>query len=118
MEAIRTELACHNATLDLVALPSGTLLTSATTNVPPVYLPLLAQAGPDVVEQWGGEQTLRALPVERPAVMSRVNPTFPAGMENNHYYRAFAEPQGLVDVIAVALARDGRAMGATALGRH
>lgn len=118
MEAIRVELACHNATLDLVELPSGTSLTSASANIPPAYLPLLAQAGSDVLEQWGGEAVVRALPIERPAVMSRVNPGFTERMDGNHYFQAFAKPQGLIDVLAVALARDARAIGALAFGRH
>ncbi len=118
MEAIRQELGCHNATLDLLQLPSGESLTSATCGIPPTYLPLLAYAGPDTVDQWGGEERLRSLPLDEPAIMSRTNPDFAAMTTRNRYFLDFAQPQGLVDVIALGLARDGRGVGALAFGRH
>lgn len=118
MEAMRTELDCYNATLDLIDLPSGRALSNVTTNIPPHYAALIPTAGPDVVEQWGGRQAIQALPMDRPAVLSQVNPGFDFAATRNPYYLAFAKPQGIVDVMAIGLARDARAIGTVSFGRH
>lgn len=118
MEAIRTELDCHNATLDLILLPSGKALSNVQCNIPPRYAALLEGAGPDVIEQWGGEEVARTLPLDRPAVLSRVNPAFDRETTTNGYFLAFAKPQQLIDVLAIGLARDAHAIGAVSFGRH
>lgn len=117
MEAIRAELHCHNATLDLIALPSGRSLTNVVCNVPPRYEALIAGAGPDVIEQWGGAAVVAALPLDHPAVLSHVNPAFDL-TTTNPYVVAFAKPQGIIDVLAIGLARDARGIGSVSFGRH
>ena len=118
MDAIRIELGFHNATLNLQKLPSGELLTNVTCNIEPQYLPIMAEAGPDVVEQWGGEQVVRTLPLDRPALLTQANPAFDPATTTNRYFLAFAKPQELVDVMAIGLARDTRGIGTMAFGRH
>ena len=118
MEAIRAELDFHNATLDLIRLPSGAALSNVVCNVPPQYLELMAGAGPDVVDQWGGPEVMLALPLDRPAVLTRVNPDFDHETTTNPYYTAFARPQGIIDALAIGLARDARAIGSLSFGRH
>lgn len=118
MDAIRRELHFHNAVLGLNELPSGRVLMNVTCNVPPAFIPLIDVAGADVVEQWGGMEVVASLPLDRPAVMSHVNPRLEAIKATNHYFRVFAEPQGLVDVMVVGLARNARAVGSLAFGRH
>lgn len=118
MDSIRRDLNFHNAVLGLNELPSGRVLMNVTCNVPPAFVPLIDAAGADVVEQWGGMQTVSTLPLDRPAVMSHVNPRLDTIRLTNHYFRVFAEPQGLVDVMAIGLARDDRAVGSLAFGRH
>lgn len=118
MEAIRRELDCHNATLDLMLLPSGEALTSIICNVPAHFAALIPGAGPDVLDSWGGEKIARSLPINRPAVLTRVNPGFDVETSTNGYCVAFARPQGIIDVLAVALARDARAIGTISFGRH
>ncbi len=118
MEAIRTELNFSNAVLDLIRLPSGAALNQVACNVPPRYQAVMAGAGPDVVDQWGGEQVIRTLPLDRPAVLTHANPNFDAESSTNPYYLAFGKPQDIVDVLAVGLARDARAIGTLAFGRH
>jgi DNA-binding CsgD family transcriptional regulator/PAS domain-containing protein len=118
MEAIRVELNFHNATLDLILLPSGVALSNVVCNVPPQYEALMAGAGPDVIEQWGGAELVQNLPLDRPAVLTRVNPAFDFATTTNAYYSAFARPQRIIDALAIGLARDSRAIGSLAFGRH
>ena len=118
MEAIRIELDGHNATLDLLQLPSGDVINSACCNVPAEYAHLIQDAGADVVEQWGGSATLAGLPMDQPAVLSDVNPAFDPRTSTNGYFVAFAKPQQIIDVIVIPLARDPRAVGGLSFGRH
>ena len=118
MEAIRTELDFSNSTLNLQHFRSGEVVLNVTTNIPEQYLGIMLAAGPDVVEQWGGEEVLRAWPMNDPAVLRQVNPSFDPATSTNGYYLRFAKPQGLVDVLAIGLARDNHAFGSIAFGRH
>jgi DNA-binding CsgD family transcriptional regulator/PAS domain-containing protein len=118
MEAIRAELNFHNATLDLILLPSGHALSNVVCNVPPQYEAVMAAAGPDVVEQWGGAERLQSLPLDRPAILTKVNPAFDFATTTNPYAVAFARPQGISDVLSIGLARDARAIGSLSFGRH
>jgi DNA-binding CsgD family transcriptional regulator/PAS domain-containing protein len=118
LEAIRVELDFHNATLDLIQLPSGEVLGHVRCNVPLRYAALMDGAGPDVIEQWGGEQVMRTLPMDEPAVLTRANPAFDFETSTNPYVLAFAKPQDIVDVMAIGLARDARGIGSVAFGRH
>lgn len=120
MEAIRTELDFHNATLNLQQLPSGKMLTNITCNIAPNYLAVMADpdAGADVIEQWGGAAVAMNIPLDQPAVLSRVNPRFDFRTTANRYYLAFAKPQKIVDVLAIGLARDAGGIGTLSFGRH
>lgn len=120
MEAIRTELNFHNSTLNLQSLPAMGMLTNVTSNVPDEYLRVMERPGNamDVIDIWGGVATLMSLPMDRPAVLSRVNRDFDYETTKNEYYLAFAKPQRIIDVLSIGLARDARALGTIAFGRH
>jgi DNA-binding CsgD family transcriptional regulator/PAS domain-containing protein len=118
MDAIRAELNFHNATLDLIALPSGEAIAAAMCNVPPQYLPAMVGAGPDVIEAWGGQEVLRTFPLDTPMVQTRTNPGYDIATATNRYALEFVRPQGIIDAMSIGLARDARAMGAVSFGRH
>lgn len=118
MEAIRTELDFGNSTLNLQRFPSGDVVLNFTSNVPERYIEVIAAGGPDVVELWGGEQAMRDYPLNEPAVLLQINPTFDPATSKNAYYLNFAKPQGFIDVLAIGLARDRYAIGSIAFGRH
>ena len=90
MEAIRTELDFSNSTLNLQLFRSGEVVLNVTSNIPEQYLGIMLAAGPDVVEQWGGEEVLRAWPMNEPAVLRQVNPSFDPATSTNGYYLRFA----------------------------
>lgn len=118
MEAIRVELDFQNSTLSLQLLPSGDTLTNVTCNIPPSYVEMMDRAGADVLEQWGGPEVAMSLPLHEPAVLTRVNPAFDFDSTRNQYAVNFAKPQGIVDVMAIGLARSSQAIGSLAFGRH
>ncbi|MBY9064364.1 helix-turn-helix transcriptional regulator [Sphingomonas yunnanensis] len=118
MDAMRRSMDFEVSTLNLQRLPSFEVILNVTANVATEYLPMIDAAGADVVEQWGGEERIMSLALDRPHVLSRVNPAFDPATTTNHYYHAFARPQGLVDVLALPLARDAHGYGSLAFGRH
>jgi DNA-binding CsgD family transcriptional regulator/PAS domain-containing protein len=120
MEAICAELRFHSSTLNLQSLPSMAALTNVTFNVPPEYLRIMERPGigSDVIAIWGGAATLLSLAMDRPAVLTAVNPRFETDALQNRYFRDFAKPRGIVDVLSIGLARDARALGTIAFGRH
>ncbi|WP_237480700.1 helix-turn-helix transcriptional regulator [Lichenibacterium dinghuense] len=119
LDAIRTELNFGNATLSLHSLPAGEVLLNETVNIPQRYLSSMADYGPDVLDQWGGMPVIMQWPLDRPAVLSQVNPDVVRyDLTQNRYSLEWARPQGLIDVLAIPLARDARAVGSVAFGRH
>ena len=119
LEAIRTELNFGNAALAIQSLPSGEVLMNETANIPQYYLARIADYGHEVLDQWGGLTVLMRLPLDRPFVLSRVNPdAVRFDLTKNRYSLEWARPQGLIDVLAIPLARDDKAVGSVAFGRH
>jgi DNA-binding CsgD family transcriptional regulator/PAS domain-containing protein len=118
LEAIRIELSFQNASLELIDLRSLREIANLATNVPEQYLAQMQGATPDVIELWGGEALARSLPLDKPAVMSQVNPAFNPETSTNGYYLAFAKPQQINDVMAIGLARDAHGIGTVSFGRH
>lgn len=118
MDAIRAELGFHNAGLTLQRLPAGDVIAIVACNLAPEYLALVGDAGADILEQWGGKAVVSALPMEEPAILSRVNPAFALLTKTNNYTAGFGQPHGIMDVLSIGLARDPRAMGTLSFGRH
>lgn len=119
LEEMRDALGFGNAILSLHELPTGRILLDVASNVPQYYAEQVGAYGAEVVDLWGGAAALAALPLDEPAVLSRVNP--PAvqfDTSTNRYTLEWARPQGLADVLAITLARDGRGIGGLAFGRH
>jgi DNA-binding CsgD family transcriptional regulator len=118
MEAIRTELRCAIANLSLQA-PIGTVALRVSDNIPQHYVDLMPGYILDVIDQWGGVEALQTRPLDRPYVLSRVNPgACDFEVTTNRHALEWRKPQGLIDIIAVGLARDDRAAGSMQFGRH
>lgn len=118
MEAIRLELDCAISAFSL-QMPIGTIAISVTTNIPQRYIDAMPGHVLDVINQWGGIAALQTRALDQPHVLSRVNPDeCDFERSTNRYVQEWRRPQGLVDVIAVGLARDERAIGSMQFARH
>jgi DNA-binding CsgD family transcriptional regulator len=109
-------LGFSNAAMALTAMPSGAIVSNVTAGIPEPYRSQMSNYSEDVVKQWGGPIVMSSLPLDEPAVLTRVNPT--ASVYDSSYYREWAEPQGLFDVLAIGLVRDGNMLGSIGMGRH
>jgi len=115
LSAIRHELNCHNASLTLQALPSGKVLLQVADGIEPQWLERVSEYGEDIVELWGGLQAYLSLPLLEPLVLSRVGTQ---DRDRNRYYREWAQPQGLVDTLAIGFTRDADSIGSIGFGWH
>ncbi len=114
--AIRDSASFANAQLSAFEMPTGRMLLKFSAGVPPEYLESQSRYEHDVMEIWGGAEAVTSYPVDRPVVLSQVRP----GKEymRGRFYKEWADPQGLFDLVAAKIAADERAIGALALGRH
>jgi DNA-binding CsgD family transcriptional regulator len=117
LTALRHALGYANAILGLNELPSGRLLLNVSSGIESPWLERVPDYAADIIDLWGGPEVAYTYPLDRPAVTSRVNP---AALREplNRYVREWAYPQGLVDSIAIPLARDATSIGSVAFARH
>lgn len=106
----------RSAALNLFGIPSGTLLLNVAARIEQPWLEMMRQYGPEMIDQWGGGAYALTFAPDEPALMSE---KFPEGLtEKNRIFVEWTQPRGIIDVMAITLARDGRAAGSIAFGRH
>ncbi len=112
----RHALDFKSAIMAVMSLPTGETLLSVIDGVDPPWVERTLNYGPEVIDQWGGAEKMQSLPLDEPAVLSWVNDR--ANWEDNRYYVEWAVPQGIIDVMAIGLARDTATLGSIGFGRH
>jgi DNA-binding CsgD family transcriptional regulator len=112
---VRHELRFHHSALTLIELRTGAVRLSISSGVSEPWRSRMDDYGSAIVEQWGGPHVILTHPLHEPAVLSRINPD---ALVNGRYRKEWAEPQGLIDVMALVVARDDEAVGSLGLGRH
>src|SRR5882672_8380931 len=68
LTSLRHMLGFHNAALTLVGLPAGEVLLTVTSGIEPSWLERIPLYGADIVEEWGGADSIHSIPFEEPAV--------------------------------------------------
>jgi DNA-binding CsgD family transcriptional regulator len=117
LDAVQRELGYQHAILALQELPSGRVLDDRAVNIPSPWLESRLGYAEHAVAAWGGTAYIQRHPVDRPAVLTRVNPGALLDA-TNPWVAEWAAPQGIVDHLALVLARDGEAIGCVGMGRH
>jgi DNA-binding CsgD family transcriptional regulator len=116
LAALCRAMTFRSAALNLRSLPSGGALLNVTSGIESPWLEMMADYSADIVAQWGGPARMLSLPPEEPALLSERNSE---GLtEKNRFYAEWTKPRGIIDVMAVVLARDGATLGSIAFGRH
>lgn len=114
--AICREFNFLNSILGVFRLPQGELIHQAAVGVAPEWQVRAAQMGPEIIEAWGGAERLMQYPLDEPIINS--NAVDRAVVRDNRYVREWVEPQGIVDAVAIAIARDATMHGNVGFGRH
>ncbi|MFT3975822.1 MAG: helix-turn-helix transcriptional regulator [Sphingomonas bacterium] len=119
LEAIRAGLRAEIAAVNLQAVPDGSVLLNITSNIPAHHAERMGGYGAEVMEIWGGAAAMMSLPLDQPAILSRVNPgALDFATTRNRYALEWAQPQQLIDSLAIGLARDRETLGSISFGRH
>jgi DNA-binding CsgD family transcriptional regulator/PAS domain-containing protein len=116
LSCLRNALDFANASLSLVALPSGEVLLDNMSSADPIWIERAPQSRKEVLEIWGGEEKVQSYPLGEPLVLSRLRPR--SEWENSRYFQNWARPHGIHDILAIGLARDATSLGSLAFGRH
>ncbi len=85
-------------------------------NVPDEYVPIIRKYESEVIELWGGVEVVMNAPLEEP--LRHTDVTTPEICARNGYYQNFVVPQGIIDSVAVPLARDATMIASISGGRH
>jgi DNA-binding CsgD family transcriptional regulator len=104
------------ASLSLLELSSGKVPLMVSVGLEPARLEAQRLYGAETIEIWGGMETMLAYPLDEPLVLSRIRDR--SELETYRFYREWAVPQGIHDVMALWLARDRMAFGSLGFGRH
>lgn len=116
LDDMRRHFGFELGALSVIALPTGTGVVQVSTNIPDGYLAGMQAYNDDVIQLWGGLARLAEMPLEEPILQSQV--TGPDIWTGNRFYEEWVRPQGLVDQIGIALARDATMIGNIGLGLH
>lgn len=116
LDKLHRQLDLANASLSAIAISDGRILLNVLTGPAPEWIAVVDSYGADVVEQWGGAERMNGFPLGEPLVLSQVRPR--AEWTNNRFFREWAGPQGIHDVLAVGLTRDASMVSSIGMGRH
>jgi len=118
MQAICDELNFRTGVISILALPSGEPLLAATTGFEEPWLDRVFFYANELVDLWGGDDVIRHLPLDEPAVLSNINPAALTEDTAHPFHVAFNKPQGFVDALAIGLTRDSQSIGTIGFNRH
>lgn len=118
MDAICEELDLRTGVISLIDMTQGLPKLASTTGFSETWLQKLPEYSDGLVALWGGEAAVRNLPLEEPAVLSRVNPDAIDEKSEDPFHVGFNQPQGFIDAIAIGLTRDDAMLGTIGFNRH
>jgi len=114
LERMRLYFGFQLGALSAIALPGGTAAIQATANIPDDYLVGMAGYNDDAARMWGDPAKIAAFPLEEPVRNSSM--AGPDIWSGNPFYEDWAKPQGLIDQVAIFLARDRTMIASVAFG--
>ena len=104
LEAAADYLGAHNGSLAMHDVASFSELLNVSVGVPEPFRVRMADYASDVAELWAGIVLNPEFPLDKPFTASRDLEA--ERMRANRYYREWAAPQGLADVIGLISLRD------------
>lgn len=116
VDDIRRELEFCYAVLGVYPLPGGEVTLGVATGIDSVKLGELPAYGQDLVDLWGGDIRVKQYPLEEPIAQSQAVPD--SALVASRYFLEWAQPQGVVDAVAIGLERNSRMVSTLSFGRH
>ncbi len=116
LDEIRRDLGFCNGMFTIWTAPKGQPLLNVTSGIPEEYARRIPDHGADIIAQWGGAERIAGFAVGEPKVLSWERPR--SEWVDTAYYRDWIEPQGIVDLMAVAITRDKDTTCSVGFARH
>jgi DNA-binding CsgD family transcriptional regulator/PAS domain-containing protein len=116
LDNIRRELHFANVVLESNDLPSGEPSVFVSIGIEPLWLARVPGYGEEMLQLWGGPSKIKDYPLDEPIVQSQA--TNRAEWPKNRWASEWVEPQGLIDAVAIVVAREPTAVGNVTFGRH
>jgi DNA-binding CsgD family transcriptional regulator len=117
IDAIRLEFDFKGGGFYVYALPSGNTTLSYTTGIEATAVDRIASYDlAALVELWGGPTRVNQYPLGEPIVQSQA--TDRATWMGARYYAEWLKPRGIIDNVAIGVARDPVKIASLAFGRH
>ncbi len=116
LDAIYMELGFINAGLGIQALPSGAPLLMVERGPHPDAAIRTPEYLAGTLEIWGGVRRIMDYPMDEPILLTQA--TGRTSFAGFYAWDKFAEPAGLIDLMAIAFARDATMIGSVAMARH
>jgi DNA-binding CsgD family transcriptional regulator/PAS domain-containing protein len=116
VDNIRQELRFGYAVLGVYPLVPGEITLGVSSGIEAVKLEELAGLGDDILELWGGNDRISRFPLEEPIVQSEA--VSAAALQSSRFFNAWAQPQGIVDAVAIGLERNSRMVSTLSFGWH
>jgi len=113
---LRHILRFSNAMFTIWTAPSGRPLLNVTSGIAADYVRRLAEFGSAIVAQWGGPAAIGAFAIGEPQVLSRVR-SAPRWLDSAYFHEWIA-PQGISDLMAVAITREHDNYCSVGFARH
>jgi DNA-binding CsgD family transcriptional regulator/PAS domain-containing protein len=113
---LRGALRFSNAMFTIWTAASGRPLLNVTSGIAPDYAARLSEFGPAIIEQWGGPAAIGAFEIGEPQVLSRVRSAIE--WPDSSYFHEWIAPQGISDLMAVAITRERDNYCSVGFARH
>lgn len=117
LERINREFSFESSVLGVVAPRAAVQVVNVAAGVDAEWLAVGMNYTADSIALWGGEERMGRFPLDEPIIASQ-DPEFAGRRRVNRYFVDILEPRGLMDGVAITLAREPSLMGYVAFNRH
>jgi DNA-binding CsgD family transcriptional regulator len=115
LKSICDEFAFASSILGVQRLPALQPICQYSVGVEPDWLARIPEFGAEIVEVWGGLERFQGYPLDEPLVNSQVVDR--AVISGNRYVKEWTS-RGMLDAVAMFIARDESILGSVAFNRH
>ncbi len=121
LASLNRELSFACSVLGFVPLHPGAMVINMSAGYDPEWIDAVGGADGEIYKAeslrlWGGVKWLREFPLDEPFVKSQSADW--QMRDTNRYYREILKPRGIIDTIAIMLAREPQFLGYSAFSRH
>jgi DNA-binding CsgD family transcriptional regulator len=116
LDTVRLRHGWHNASMSVIALPASRSVLRIAVNIPDSINDYHDTMASEVLAMWGGQAHLAQVPLEEP--LFQTHQTDPETWVKYRFATEWSWPQGIIDQVAILLARDRNTYANVAFAKH